>query len=495
MADFANSTPAPDVHPLNGSSRPGAAPRYTPKTTPRPRPQVRPRIDKSTPDYVMRLVPLIRRKDDVTRRYGMLERHQLLLPHAAHLEKLERRMTRRVTRWTRRLMADRSTTSRELWLKADVAGWLDGGIGDELARSVCHDAIALGIETICLPDEIGGNFASYHRGVLEACTAIEALPPGATDADADVHMDRWAEIDPMAMADQPRTFADAIGALAYARREFHQFHIEAAEDLGEEPCRGDKLTLHLLDGAITVLQRVVQEDAAPAGLALAKGRLATIAELADADFEPWAVSDFEPHTNAEWAKLANPNLVSARIAVTLLRKTKAELVEMVRGMPDEGVGSPEHMADWLTDSLGFFTGYHDLIDYGLTRLMCAGAVVAREQGEPEAQPGYDCPVAATIPDRRAVAAYRQWLDMEQRLLGAEMYPEAGADAFRFVPMNTASRDYHMPSGTGASWRDLPSPMSRAEAMCRVLGIDWTTDEARNEQFLPVEPNVAKSEAA
>ena len=364
-----------------------------------------------------------------------------------------------------------------------------------LGISLAHDALHLGLEAACLPNDIGGNFAGYHRSILEAHAAMEALPPGATDADADAFMDRWNEIDCMAMMDRPRTMSDAIGALAYARREFHQFHIEMEESAGEDPCKGDKLVLHLLDGAAAVLKGVVQEDAADPDLAR-PGHVCTPSEAADIDFEPWDFGEFRPDSNAEWARTYNPFPITARVAFKMLQMTKAEMVKIFASMLDEhGDEFVEDQAKRLEEAEAFFGFYREMADKAHMRFLVAAAAVSKQRGEIEDPKPALVTEPAHSPDRRAVAAYRQWLDTEARLLGAEMYPESGVDAVRFVPMNTASKDYHFLPGSMASWRDLPQPTTRAEAMCRVLGIDWTTDEARDEYFRPLEPTIAQNEAA
>ena len=98
-------------------------------------------------------------------------------------------------------------------------------------------------------------FTNYGAEVVALHEAMSALPPDAPDADSDAFMDRWGAIDAEAMAGQPTTFAGAAGALEYARREFVQFHVEPREDGGREIDPGDKLILHLIDGAIAVLRR------------------------------------------------------------------------------------------------------------------------------------------------------------------------------------------------------------------------------------------------
>ena len=96
-------------------------------------------------------------------------------------------------------------------------------------------------------------FATYHQRIVAVLAAIEA--PGTEEEEADRLMDRWADINREAMGTRPVTLAGAVGALEYARREFHQFHIETREDMGGQPCPGDTLVLHLLDGALGVLRQ------------------------------------------------------------------------------------------------------------------------------------------------------------------------------------------------------------------------------------------------
>lgn len=71
-------------------------------------------------------------------------------------------------------------------------------------------------------------------------------------------------------------------------------------------------------------------------------------------------------------------------------------------------------------------------------------------------------------------AYSQWLFYERRLLALEMYPHAGIDAERFVPVNTAAQLFHFP--LGRDWRDAPKPSSRAALVLSAMGIEWTADE-------------------
>lgn len=97
-------------------------------------------------------------------------------------------------------------------------------------------------------------FTRYGAEILALHAAIDACD---SDAASDPLMDRWGEIDAQAMAGRPTTLAGALGALEYARREVHQFHIVAVEAIGDDVCPGDRLVLHLIDGAIAVLRQGV----------------------------------------------------------------------------------------------------------------------------------------------------------------------------------------------------------------------------------------------
>lgn len=278
MADRANSTSVPAVHALEGSTPPGDDTLDKLRATHAPK--ARPRLDKHplglrdvSPekgicDLSRRLVETLRREPALVRKLDMLRLHSLLPDKQVVLEKVLGRTWRRIDRWTKRLAATNAPTTRATAMKAAavietavVYGRL-ADLFDALAISLAHDVGHLALEAASIPQHVGGNFAGYHRAILDAHAAMEAQPPGATDADSDPYMDRWGEIDRLAMMDRPRTFSDAVAALAYARREFHQFHVEMAESAGEDICPGDKLILHLLDGAAAVLRWFAQEDRA-----------------------------------------------------------------------------------------------------------------------------------------------------------------------------------------------------------------------------------------
>lgn len=92
-------------------------------------------------------------------------------------------------------------------------------------------------------------FTGYSDAILALHEAI-ATDPGESAADRLI--DRWGEIDRMALAGCPTTLAGAAGALRYARREFVQFSMEDNET-ADNPSH--RLILHLVDGAIAVLRQ------------------------------------------------------------------------------------------------------------------------------------------------------------------------------------------------------------------------------------------------
>lgn len=98
-----------------------------------------------------------------------------------------------------------------------------------------------------------------------------------------------------------------------------------------------------------------------------------IEAMAKLDFAPWRgdAHGWTPPSNAEWADLANPHLVSVRVAWLTMHKTKEELVAVVETLGDDGlaelIGQLGRSADW-------FKGLHELLTAAEARIMCACAV-------------------------------------------------------------------------------------------------------------------------
>lgn len=72
--------------------------------------------------------------------------------------------------------------------------------------------------------------------------------------------------------------------------------------------------------------------------------------------------------------------------------------------------------------------------------------------------------------RAEMEAYREWLAMEGRLLGMELYPEMGDDADRVIPCNTGAGELHLPPC--GSWRKIAKPSSRAVRILTAVGANF-----------------------
>ena len=72
--------------------------------------------------------------------------------------------------------------------------------------------------------------------------------------------------------------------------------------------------------------------------------------------------------------------------------------------------------------------------------------------------------------RAEMEAYREWLAMEGRLLGMELYPEMGDDADRVIPCNTGTGEIHLPPC--GSWRKIAKPSSRAVRILTAVGANF-----------------------
>ncbi len=121
-------------------------------------------------------------------------------------------------------------------------------------------------------------------------------------------------------------------------------------------------------------------------------------------------------------------------------------------------------ARWLTDK-GWDKDYLGELALKIVKDIASSSAVAFEA--PVADNGH-------APDRRALEAYAEWLDMERRLLTIELFPEMGIRATTIVPTGTAARNYHYP--LDADFRSASPPSSRAEEMLHRLGIDWRAED-------------------
>lgn len=186
------------------------------------------------------------------------------------LEKLAERASRRLDRWGLRLAETVPQTQAGLRAKAAASTVMNerGSSLDPcwqaLAHSVSADALRLiSAEADAIEAACADPFSAYH---LEIVGIQEALTASTVKEDDDRLMKRWGEIDQEALVRRPKTLSGALGALEYARREHHQFNVEASQDLKCEVDPTNLIVLHLLDGALEVMRRSFGASAAAGDL-------------------------------------------------------------------------------------------------------------------------------------------------------------------------------------------------------------------------------------
>lgn len=106
-------------------------------------------------------------------------------------------------------------------------------------------------------------------------------------------------------------------------------------------------------------------------------------QLAAMTFEPWKhePDEWKPPSNEQWARLANPYLVSVRMAWLTLFKTKPELVEMIQGMDREGIFEP--YGNGIRDSIDFFKAFLVVLEAAEARIICAGPSIPDDEDTAE----------------------------------------------------------------------------------------------------------------
>lgn len=97
---------------------------------------------------------------------------------------------------------------------------------------------------------------------------------------------------------------------------------------------------------------------------------ADIDAMAGLDFLPWETdaTGWTPPTNAEWAMLANPHLISVRLAWLTVHKSKDELIAVARQLGDAGL---EELVGQIGRSADWFEGLHRLLASAEARIVCA----------------------------------------------------------------------------------------------------------------------------
>lgn len=100
----------------------------------------------------------------------------------------------------------------------------------------------------------------------------------------------------------------------------------------------------------------------------------TIEDLASFDFAPWPArpGGWQPPTNDEWIALANPHLISVRLAWLTLYKSKEELANIALEL---GEASSAELVSQIGRSADWFKGLHELLASAEARLVCAGAAL------------------------------------------------------------------------------------------------------------------------
>ena len=135
-------------------------------------------------------------------------------------------------------------SNRRIFLRGVTALPLIGGAGAALA-AIAPSPASAGIDP----------FPGHHRELVALLATIDEGE--ASEDEKDLLMDRWNEIDRLAMATKPTTLAGVVACLEYARREYVQFEAD-----GDPNDFGERLMLALLDNAIGGLRGVASDGRA-----------------------------------------------------------------------------------------------------------------------------------------------------------------------------------------------------------------------------------------
>jgi hypothetical protein len=104
----------------------------------------------------------------------------------------------------------------------------------------------------------------------------------------------------------------------------------------------------------------------------------SIEQLAALDFQPLGQDSkdaWQPPSNSEWESLANPHLVTLRMAWLTLFKSKPEVVAMIDAMEKENIF--KGYFEGIQGSLAFFKRFVELLELAEARVICAVATIAR----------------------------------------------------------------------------------------------------------------------
>jgi hypothetical protein len=101
---------------------------------------------------------------------------------------------------------------------------------------------------------------------------------------------------------------------------------------------------------------------------------ADIEAMAELEFAPWetGATGWTPPTNEEWSRLANPHLVSVRLAWVTLQKSKEELIAVAEELGDQAL---MELVSQIGQSADWFRGLHKMLECAEIRIMCAFAAL------------------------------------------------------------------------------------------------------------------------
>lgn len=100
-----------------------------------------------------------------------------------------------------------------------------------------------------------------------------------------------------------------------------------------------------------------------------------IETMAQLDFSPLEEREgaWTPPTNDEWSRLANPHLISLRLAWLTLHKSKDDLVAMAEQLGDAAL---TELVTQIGQSADWFEGLQKVLASAECRIMCAYAAAS-----------------------------------------------------------------------------------------------------------------------
>ena len=110
---------------------------------------------------------------------------------------------------------------------------------------------------------------------------------------------------------------------------------------------------------------------------LSKVEPATLEKIAVLDYEPFD-ADMELPSDEEWAKLADPHLVVARLSLAMCKKTKSELSESIERA--NSISEFDVLMKRIKESKDFFQGFADVLKQAELRCTVAAAAKLEEKG-------------------------------------------------------------------------------------------------------------------